>query len=328
MNLPVAAVRASALAATPPPAASDVGHATFYGTCAALIIAVLVVLYFGEKIIPPDQHEPWVIYLGAIIGALLLTTVFALAGFISDTFDTRVAVAGGTLVFLLGAGSVVVTNWGKEDGRRKAVAGQPRPFPAWDTSTILPSPESTASVLTERERAAQVFAATAHLIRQLNPDIIIKQIDSGQLSQEAERQAKIAGHWMQVEPTLLAVSAGYPSVAVRRQVRVFHLAAITVMRAASELLAAARNDLGGEERAQRTEEAKASFVSFASEWDELVEALHVDPKGETSSQAEYRHRSGYTRVPRPLRTASRRRLARSVPANLTLKRQGQRYWRK
>jgi hypothetical protein len=308
MSLPVAAIRASALTATQSPVASDVGHATFYGTCAALIIAVLVVLYFGEKIIPPDQHAPWAIYLGAIIGALLLTAVFALAGFVPDTHGTRVGVAGGTLLFLLGAGSVVVTNWGHEDGRRQAAARQLRPFPAWGTSTVLPSPESTASVLTERERAAAVFAAAAHLIRQFNPDITVKQVDAGQLSQEAERQARIAEQWMQVEPSLLAVSAGYPSDAVRRQIPVFHLAAITVMKAASELLAAARNDLGNEECAQRADEAKESLSSFAAEWERLVAALHVEPQTAASSHAEDGHRSGYPRVPRPQRTASRRRL--------------------
>jgi hypothetical protein len=42
-----------------------VGHATSYGIFAALIIAVLVVLYFGEKIIRPDQHRSAVIYLSA-----------------------------------------------------------------------------------------------------------------------------------------------------------------------------------------------------------------------------------------------------------------------
>lgn len=323
MNLSVAAVRAADLTATQSPAASDVGHATFYGTCAGLIIAVIVVLYFGEKIIPPDQHGPWAIYLGAIVGAVLLTPLFALAGFIADTFDTRVATAGATLLFILAAGRVVVRNWGLEDGRRQAVAKQPRPFPAWDTSTVLPSPESTASVLTERERAAQVFAATAHLTRQFTPDIVVKQIDSGQLSQEAERQARLAEQWMQVEPMLMAVSAGYPSAAVRLQVPIFHLAAAKVIMAASELLAAARNARSDEERTQRAEDANSSLMSFAFEWDNLVAALHAEPGSPASNHAEHGHQSGYPRAFRPRRTASRRKLIGPASPDLTLKRQQQ-----
>jgi hypothetical protein len=306
MILLVAAVRVSALTAVQPSAASDVGHATFYGTCAGLIIAVLVVLYFSEKIIPPDQHGPWAIYLGAIIGALLLTPLLALAGFMPDTFGTRVGVAGGTLLFLLGAGRVVVTNWGREDGRRRAATRQPHPFPAWDASTVLPSPEHTASTLTERERAAQVFAATAHLIRQFNPDIVVKQIDSGQLNREAERQVRIADQWMRVEPQLLAVSAGYPSNAVRRQILVFHMAAVAVMKASSDLVAAARKDLDDDERDELTEEARDLLLAFAAEWDQLVAALHAHPRDAVPGLAKHGHRNGYPRVPRSRRTASRR----------------------
>ncbi len=67
-----------------------------------------------------------------------------------------------------------------------------RPAPVWDTSAVLPSPESTASVLTERERAAQVFGAALHVIRQFSPDLVAKLIDSGQLQQEADRQTLVA----------------------------------------------------------------------------------------------------------------------------------------
>jgi hypothetical protein len=318
VNDPVGALRMSVLSATQPLMASDVGHATFYGACTGLIIAVLVVLYFGEKIIPPDQHGPWAIYLGAIIGAVLLTPLLVLGGFIPDTSHTRMAVVGGTLLFLLAASRVVVRNWGLEDGRRQAAARQPRPFPAWDASAVLSPPEGTAAALTERERAAQVFAAAAHLIRQLTPDIVLKQIDSGQLSQEAERQVQLAGQWMQVESRLLAVSAGYPSAAVRRQVPGFQLAALTVMKAASELLTAARDDLGDEERVRRAEEVRASLMSLASAWDELVAALHAGAESATSSYVE---QGRHHRPSRPRQTASRRRLNGSASVDLTLKRQ-------
>ncbi len=275
MNLAVMAVR---VAVTQRPAASDVGHATFYGTCAGLIIAVLVVLYFGEKVIPADQHPSAVIYLGAIVGALLALPILALGGFVADTSSARLGVAAGTLLFLLFAFRVVVTNWGHEDGRRRAEAARPRPAPVWDASALLPSPDSTASALTERERAAQVFAAAFHVIRQLNPDLGAKLIDSGQLQQEAERQALVAQQWMRVDPVLIAVSAGYPSAAVRKQVAVFYAAALTVMQQSAGLLAAAREGLADEERAKRAESAKGALTSFASEWDSLVGSLHpADP---------------------------------------------------
>jgi hypothetical protein len=279
MNLAVTAVRVSAHAVTQPPAVSDIGHATFYGTCAGLIIAVLVVLYFGEKIIPTDQHPSAVIYLGTVIGTMLALPVLALAGFVPDTFRTRLGVAAGTFVFLLCAFRVVVRNWGHEDGRRQAESTRPRPIPVWDASVILPSPESTKSVLTERERAAQVFAAAAHVIMQLNPDIIIRLIDSGQMQQEADRQARVGEQWMRVEPALLAVSAGYPLAAVRAQITAFHVAVTNVMKQSRELLAAAREGLPNDERDSRAESAKDALTSLASEWDRLVSSLHPEDPG-------------------------------------------------
>jgi hypothetical protein len=301
--------------------ASDVGHATLYGACTGLIIAVLVVLYFGEKIIPPEQHGPWAIYLGAIIGAILLTPLLALAGFIPDTARTRVAVVGGTLLFIFAATRVVVRNWGQEDGRKLAAARQRRPLPAWDASSVLPAPESSASALTERERAAQVFAAVAHLARQFSPDVVLSQVSSGQAGQEAERQAQLAGQWMQVEARLLAVSAGYPSVAVRRQVPVFQMAALTVMNAASELLTAARANQGSEECTLRTDEAWTSLLSLASAWGALVAALHADSKDEMSGQAEQEDWSRRRSAPRSRRAASLRRSSRPTTAGLMQKRQ-------
>jgi hypothetical protein len=276
MNLAAMAVRVSARAAAQSPAASDVGHATFYGTCAGLIIAVLVVLYFGEKIIPTDQHPQAVIYLGAVVGALLTLPVLALAGFVSDDFRTRLAVSAGTFLFLVWAFSVVARNWGHEDGRRQAESALPRPSPIWDASAILPPPESIAAVLTERERAAQVFAAAAHVIRQFNPDITVSLIASGQLQQEADRQARVAEQWMRVEPALMAVSAGYPASAVRTQVAAFHAAAVDVMKRSSELMAAARKELAHEERAKRAETAEDALTSLAAEWGKLVNSLHPD----------------------------------------------------
>ncbi len=90
---------------------------------------------------------------------------------------------------------------------------------------------------------------------------------------------------MQVEPVLLAVSAGYPSAAVRHQVPVFDLAAVTVMRLSSELLAAAREGLGDEERAKRAEVAKNAVMSLALEWDNLITALHASDPGAAKSAA-------------------------------------------
>lgn len=285
MNVAALATRVPAHTITQPPAASEVGHAMFYGTCATLIIAVLVVLYFGEKIIPEDQHRPAVIYLGSIIGVMLLVPVLALAGFMPDTFRVRAAVAGCTFLFLLGAFGVVVRNWGHEDGRRQAEAARPQPAPVWDTSAVLPSPESTASVLTERERAGQAFGAALHVIRQFSPDIVAKFIDSGHLRQEADRQVLVAKQWMRVEPVLLAISAGYPSAAVRHQVAVFDGAASTVMEQSSGLLAAAREGLSGEERAKRAKAAKDAFMVLAAEWDKLITALHADDPGAGKSAA-------------------------------------------
>lgn len=160
--------------------------------------------------------------------------------------------------------------------RRQAQAARPRPAPVWDTSTVLPAPESTAAVLTERERAGQAFGAALHVIRQFNPDIVIKQIDAGQLQQEADRQRGVAEQWMRVEPVLLAISAGYPSVAVRHQVAVFDATAVTLMRACSQLLVTAGEGLSREECAKHAEEATDALMSLAAEWDGLVTALHAD----------------------------------------------------
>ena len=82
------------------------------------------------------------------------------------------------LLFLLGAGRVVVMNWVREDGWRRAEAARSRPAPVWDTPAVLPSPESTVAALTEREHAARVFGAAAHVIWQFNPDITAMQVSS------------------------------------------------------------------------------------------------------------------------------------------------------
>lgn len=280
MTLAAVAAPMPVHAAAQPPAPADVGHATFYGTCAALIIAVLVVLYFDEKIIPADQHRPAVIYLGTVLGAVLLIPVLVLAGFMPDTSGTREALAGSTVLFLVGGFGAAVTHWGREDGRRLAEARRPRPVPAWDASAVLlPPPETTAAALTERERAAQAFAAALHVARLFSPDLVAKFIDAGQLQQEAERQAQAFTQWTKVEPVLLAISAGYPSAAVRHQVAAFDVAAAGLMRRASELLAAAREGLRNHERAERAQAAQDAVVSVAREWDKLIKALHAHERG-------------------------------------------------
>jgi hypothetical protein len=76
-------------------------------------------------------------------------------------------------------------------------------------------------VLTERARAAQVFGASAYMIWQFIPEIAAKLIDFCKVRQKADRQALVAKQWIQVEPVLLAVFAGYPSAAVRYQLLVF-----------------------------------------------------------------------------------------------------------
>jgi hypothetical protein len=119
-------------------AAGD-GHASLYETCAALIIAVLVVLYFDDRVrrtLTARIGGYAISSLGGIIGTGLLVPIFALAGIIGDTVQIRVFTAIYTLAFLTFAFGIAIQNWGREDAAgiraaqtRPPSTSRPSPFP-------------------------------------------------------------------------------------------------------------------------------------------------------------------------------------------------------
>src|SRR5262249_10584312 len=84
-----------------PPA--EPAYATLYATCAALMIAVLVVYYFDQRVrdrLTARQRGYAIGSLGGVIGTGLLLCLFLLAGIIPDTATFRVFITIYTLVFL------------------------------------------------------------------------------------------------------------------------------------------------------------------------------------------------------------------------------------
>lgn len=138
------------------------GYAALYECCAALIIAVLAVLYFDERVrrgLSARLRGYAIGSLGGIIGTGLLVPLLALAGFIADTFVVRAFTVGYTLVFLVAAFSVAIRSWAREDAARIRLA-RPVQLPP------LPVPAPRAG-MTEREHAAGVLGAALAIIAQL-----------------------------------------------------------------------------------------------------------------------------------------------------------------
>jgi hypothetical protein len=249
-------------------------YAALYETCAALIVAVMVVIYFDERV----RHRMTlrvrgyaVGWLGGIIGTGLLIPLFALAGFIPDTVRIREITTGYTLVFLVVAFGIAMQIWGAEDGAQLRIA-QPGAAPALPILTAPPPRPGQ----TEREHAAEVLAAGLAIIGQVSPPAVTAGLARTGPAAEAERLRQLTAQWITLQPTLLAIAAGYPSAQVREKVATLFCAAIKAMEQPAALFADKETLAGGQPAAGWQEQATPAFTAVQAAWDAVTEALHRD----------------------------------------------------
>jgi hypothetical protein len=245
-------------------------HDALYECCAALIIAVMVVLYFDERVrrdLSARLRGYTIGSLGGLIGTGLLVPLFALAGFIKDTTAVRWFAVLYTLAFLGAAFSVAARSWGREDAARLRRA-RPSPLPQMP----LPPPRTG---MTEREHAAEVLGAALFLTVQFQPEVVLNQLSQTGPEPAWERLRSLAGQWYNLQPSLTAISAGYPSASVREHVGTFIQAASQAMGQPAQLFSdkAAWADI--QARARWRDQATPAWEAAAHAWDEVVSSLHA-----------------------------------------------------
>jgi hypothetical protein len=267
-----------------PVSAAGDGHAALYECCAALIVAVMVVLYFDERVrrdLSARLRGYAIGSLGGIIGTGLLIPLFALAGFISDTSRIRAVTVAYTLVFLAAAFSIAVRSWAVEDAARLHPT---RPAQLQLPPLSLPAPRAG---MTEREHAAEVLGVALSIIAEFQPAAVLVQLGRTGPGPEKERLAGLTAQWYALQPSLMAISAGYPSAVVRKHVRAFTLAAVQAVKQPAILFS--DKDALADEQAQAQWRDQANVVSEAAAhaWDKVVSALHTGKTtGAKTSQAD------------------------------------------
>ena len=193
-----------------------VAHAALYKTCATIIIAVAVILYFDMRVrakLSPQARGRAIGYLGAIIGVILGIPVLALAGFTPDDYRTRLLTVALTFAFLLFAFGTAMRIWGSEDARSMRAARQP---------PLTPDSAGMHQLgLSERERAAKVLARAQDLLTLGAPLIINRQLAAKGAPAEVARLQELGHRWLNLQPEVLAIAVGYPSAAVRANVAKF-----------------------------------------------------------------------------------------------------------
>lgn len=269
----------AAARATSHVAAPD-GHAPLYETCAALIVAVMVVIYFDERVrnsLTARMRGYAIGSLGGIIGTGLLIPLFALAGFISDTVATRVGVVGYTLVFFVVAFGAAMQIWGTEDGRRLRTAHPAPPLPP-----PIPLPRGGQ---TERERVGEVLGAMLANLAQMHPAVIAANTARTGQGPEAERLRNVTGQMMTLNPYLIAVRASYPSAEVREHLARFTKAASRAMDQAAIPFADEQILASDQAKEEWQTQASAAFDAMESEYDAVILALHPEDAGPSSGPA-------------------------------------------
>jgi hypothetical protein len=146
-------------------AEAPTSHDGFYSSCVTVIIAVMVVLYFDERVrgrLTPRERGTAIGWLGGVITLGLLTPLLAMAGVISDTTRAREVAVAFTFLFLVAVFSGATSIWGREDGARirTAQAAPQAPCPP------LPSVPVPRPGMTEREHADDVLGAAMAIVAQ------------------------------------------------------------------------------------------------------------------------------------------------------------------
>lgn len=269
MNDPLGLARGISRAVTRPPA--ELAHPALYETCAALIVAVMVVIYFDERVrrgLTSRLRGYAIGSLGGIVGTGLLVPLFALGGFMGDTAAIRAFTVGYTLVFLVVAFGFAVHIWGTEDGQRLRRAQSP---PITRPPTV-PLPRGGQ---TERERAAEVLGAAMANLAHAHPAVVMSHLARNGPGPEAERLRNLTAQWITLQPYLIALSAGYPSANVRKHTAVFVEAASQVMQQTASLFADTQTTANDGAKAEWHERSTASYDVLQAAYDAVVSALHT-----------------------------------------------------
>jgi len=257
-------------------APADVTHASLYETCAAIIIAVIVVLYFDEHVrrdMPPRQRGRAIGWLGGILAVGVMNPLLVLGGFVSDTRGVRAFTVGYTALFLVGAFGVAISAWGREDARRRRDAQAPPAVPPVPPVPV-PSPH-----LSERERAAEVlgyaFTAVAFSVATFTALTRPEPPSPAERARARELLRQWADRWAALAPALAGIAVGYPSPQVREHVKAFMEAAGRATLAAVEI-AADGDPPEGEAREELAGSADGEFEAVAAAEQAIIRALHPE----------------------------------------------------
>jgi hypothetical protein len=276
MTAAPAALLAVAHAARTAAPAGDT-HPALYETCAALIVAVMVVLYFDERVrrgMNARTRGYAVGFLGCLIGTGLLIPLFALADFMPDTVRLREITVGYTLIFFVAAFGAAIQIWGTEEANR--IRASQQAATATPPATVLPltmPPPRPAQ--TEREHAAQVLAAAMTILGQIHPDTVTMCLAKAGPAREAQRLGQLNAQWMTIQPALIALTAGYPSAEVRAKTATFIEAAAKAVERPAILFANPKAPPDGNPPAEWQEQAKAAYAAAHDAWNAVADTLHA-----------------------------------------------------
>lgn len=258
-----------ATATAPPPS-----HDGLYATCATLIIAVLVVLYFDERVrrgLTARTRGRAIGYLGGIIAVGILNPLLALAGIISDTAPVRWFTVLYTLAFLVFAFGIAIQKWGYEDRARIRAAQTPPPV----TVPPLPLPPPREGQA-EREHAAEVLGTALTVLGQVQPGAVTMYLAKAGPTREHERLRQLSTQWMTIQPALIAISVGYPSAGVRELTAAFAQAVSRAVAQPASLFESKDALAEGKPPAEWQEQAAATYTAATQAFDAVTAALHSD----------------------------------------------------
>jgi hypothetical protein len=251
-------------------ASSEPAYATLYATCAALMIAVLVVFYFDQRVrdhLTPRQRGYAIGSLGGVIGTGLLVCLFALAGMIKDTALIRDFITIYTLVFLTATFGAAISAWGREDVARRQRASTPQ--------VAVPPVPIPRGAATEREPAAELVAAGLFVVGQTAPAVVIPNMETKGVAAEKERLRQLVDQWMTLQPELIAVGAWFPSAEVRESLAKFLLAGHEALKQTGVLFLDPQTLTDKAARAEWQAKAEAAYQSLETAWDTFASALNA-----------------------------------------------------
>jgi hypothetical protein len=284
----------------------------------ALIIAVLMVLYFDERVrnaMTLPQRGRAIGWLGGILALGIFMPVMTLAGFVPDTARIRASTVAILALFLLAAFGIAISAWGREDGQRLRAAQAPQVPPA----PPVPSPSPH---LSERERAAELLGYAFLVVAQAGAVFTVltraEPVPDGEIARARDFLRCWSVRWAELGPSLAAIVVGYPSPQVREHLQVFIDTASRVLLLTVKL-AGSGDPLDDKDREQLADSAPAEFAAVDAAQKAIITALHPEDGNGAHSPARVRRpravaNGGNTAGQENGSRTSRRRPARGLGA--------------